>query len=124
MRGKTVRGSTVFRAAASAVGALLLTSMTVHAQSQTSSAVGPPASAPDPAPAPQLTEVTVTGSRTITNGNNAPTPVTVVSPTQLLTTRPTNVFDNLSSLPMFSGSQGSNTPPDNAPNNNGAVSAL
>lgn len=119
-----MRGSTVFRAAASAVGALLLTSMTVHAQSQTSSAVGPPASAPDPAPAPQLTEVTVTGSRIITNGNNAPTPVTVVSPTQLLTTRPTNVFDNLSSLPMFSGSQGSNTPPDNAPNNNGAVSAL
>jgi outer membrane receptor protein involved in Fe transport len=94
------------------------------AQAQTVPAPGPGASAQAAAPAPQLTEVTVTGSRIITNGNNAPTPVTVVSPTQLMTTRPTNIFDNLSSLPMFSGSQGASTPPDNAPNNNGAVSAL
>lgn len=104
------------------MGALLLASMA--AQAQTVPTTDPGASAQGSAPAPQLTEVTVTGSRIITNGNNAPTPVTVVSPQQLMTTRPTSVFDNLSSLPMFSGSLGSNTPPDNAPNNNGAVSAL
>jgi len=89
---------------------------------------GPPADAGAPArPAAanvELSEITVTGSRIITNGNEAPTPVTVVNPEQMSITRPTSVFDNLSTLPMFSGSFGNNNAPDNAPNANTAVSAL
>jgi outer membrane receptor protein involved in Fe transport len=77
------------------------------------------ASVPD-----ELTEITVTGSRVVTNGNDAPTPVTVVSPDQLTATRPTTVFQNLASLPMFSGSIGTAQPPDNDPTVANTVSAL
>ena len=52
----------------------------------------------------QLAEVVVTGSRVITNGNNMPTPVTVVTAEDLSVTRPTTVFEGLINLPVFSGS--------------------
>jgi len=72
----------------------------------------------------QLEEVTVTGSRLITEGEDAPTPLTVINPEQVQTTRPKTVFDNLASLPMFSGSLGSNSAVENTPNSNPGVSAL
>lgn len=62
-------------------------------------------------------EITVTGSRLITNGNNSPTPVTVVSVQQLQTTTPSNVPDALNKLPIFGGSH-SQTSLNNASNNN------
>jgi outer membrane receptor protein involved in Fe transport len=54
------------------------------------------------APSP---EIVVTGSRTITNGNQSPTPVTVVSVASLQTVQPTTLSDNLNSLPVFAGSR-------------------
>lgn len=49
-------------------------------------------------------DIVVTGSRVITNGNNSPTPVTVVSTEALLQVTPSNVPDALNRLPIFSGS--------------------
>jgi iron complex outermembrane recepter protein len=115
------------KAALFVVSAVILTPTLTRAAAPAESE-GPPADAgapARPAAAPvELSEVTVTGSRIITNGNDAPTPVTVVNPEQLQTTRPKTVFDNLASLPMFSGSLGSNTAVENTPNSNPGVSAL
>jgi outer membrane receptor protein involved in Fe transport len=113
------------KAALFVAGAVILTPTLTRADTPAESE-GPPAdaaAAPKPATV-ELSEVTVTGSRIITNGNEAPTPVTVVNPEQLQTTRPKTVFDNLASLPMFSGSLGSNSAVENTPNSNPGVSAL
>lgn len=50
-------------------------------------------------------EIIVTGSRVITNGDNSPTPLTVVSTEKLLQTTPSNVADALRKLPVFAGSR-------------------
>ncbi len=52
-------------------------------------------------------QVTVTGSRVISDVANSPTPVTAVSTDELLTTTPTNIADGLNKLPIFQNS-GSN----------------
>jgi outer membrane receptor protein involved in Fe transport len=59
-----------------------------------------------PEPSEELAEVTVTGSRVITNGNDSPTPVTVVTMEDLQASRPTTVFEGLQELPVFSGGSG------------------
>ncbi|MBC2666834.1 TonB-dependent receptor [Novosphingobium flavum] len=70
-------------------------------------------------------DIIVTGSRIITSGDNAPTPITVVSPEALAVTRPGRVFESLQDLPVFSGSRGVTGVPSNAqPNSSTAVSAL
>ena len=56
-------------------------------------------------------ELVVTGSRIATNGNNMPTPVTVVSATDLSISRPTTLIDGLNTLPVFSGSRGQQSNP-------------
>jgi iron complex outermembrane receptor protein len=89
---------------------------------QTSAAAPPPGSEPspvvaeNPAPTPiQLAarstnddqpgrEIVVTGSRIITNGNNSPTPVTVVTTESIQQVTPSNIPDGLNKLPVFSGS--------------------
>ena len=48
--------------------------------------------------------VTVTGSRVISDIQNSPTPLTVVTSEQLLQTTPTNIPDALNKLPVFAGS--------------------
>jgi outer membrane receptor protein involved in Fe transport len=53
-----------------------------------------------------LEEVTVTGSRVISNGNDSPTPVTVVTMDDLQASRPTTVFEGLQELPVFSSGNG------------------
>ena len=95
-------------------GILILAGMTVRAQ------VNPPA-----AGGPVLEEITVTGSRVVVSGNDAPTPMTVVSPDEVLATRPTTLFENLADLPMFSGSRGvTNTPTNAQPTAATSISAL
>jgi iron complex outermembrane receptor protein len=69
-------------------------------------------------------EVVVTGSRTIQNGNNSPTPVTVVSVAELQTTRPTTIAEGLNDLPVFSGSRGNNTPGNATANGSGNFLSL
>jgi outer membrane receptor protein involved in Fe transport len=54
----------------------------------------------------ELQEVTVTGSRVITNGNDSPSPVTVMTAEDLQTTRPTTVFEALQELPAFASDRG------------------
>ena len=49
-------------------------------------------------------DVIVTGSRTITNGADAPTPVTVVSAAQLQAAAPTGTADALNQLPVLQNS--------------------
>lgn len=51
-------------------------------------------------------EVLVTGSRVITNGDNSPTPVTVLPMADIVQVQPTTLADGLNLLPVFSGSRG------------------
>jgi outer membrane receptor protein involved in Fe transport len=51
-----------------------------------------------------VTEVVVTGSRAVTNGNAAPTPVTVTTATELQELAPSGIADALETLPQFNGS--------------------
>jgi outer membrane receptor protein involved in Fe transport len=63
------------------------------------------------APESELTEVVVTGSRVIANGNDSPTPVTVVTTEELAAVHPGNLAETLNDMPVFaaSRSQYSNT---------------
>src|SRR6185437_9539082 len=54
----------------------------------------------------QLQEVTVTGSRVITNNSNSPTPIMAVSTDQLQAARPGPLANSVNLLPVFSGSRG------------------
>ena len=53
-----------------------------------------------------LEEISVTGSRIITKGDDFPTPVTVVSNDQLVLMSPANIPESLNKLPVFSGVNG------------------
>ncbi|HEY2010928.1 MAG TPA: TonB-dependent receptor [Rhizomicrobium sp.] len=55
------------------------------------------------APAESTEQVTVTGSRVISDIANSPTPITAVSTEQLLTSTPSNLSDALNKLPVFIG---------------------
>ncbi len=61
------------------------------------------------APEAELSEVVITGSRIVRNGNNAPTPVTVANVEQLAIATPTNIPDALNKLPAFSSSRSAAT---------------
>jgi outer membrane receptor protein involved in Fe transport len=74
----------------------------------------PQASASDPQPDTQDNgsagkDIVVTGSRVVTNGNNSPTPLTVVSTDELLKAQPTSIAAALQNLPVFQGSMGQNS---------------
>jgi outer membrane receptor protein involved in Fe transport len=58
----------------------------------------------DTAPAKTAEDIIVTGSRVITNGNSAPTPVTVATAQDLLERAPSSIPDALNQLPQFAGS--------------------
>jgi iron complex outermembrane receptor protein len=50
-------------------------------------------------------QVTVTGSRVVTDALQAPTPLTIITTEQLEATTPTDIPDGLNKLPIFQGSQ-------------------
>lgn len=60
--------------------------------------------------APRASDIVVTGSRVITNGNNSPSPVTVVTTDQLQTSTPQNIPDALNKLPVFASSSNQQSP--------------
>lgn len=60
--------------------------------------------APTWAEAVAVEEIVVTGSRAVTNGNAAPTPVTVIGRDQLNLSAPTSVADALAQVPEFRSS--------------------
>ena len=64
--------------------------------------------------------VVVTGSRVITNGNDSPTPLTVVSAADITATAPATVFDGLQALPVFDGGLSPQSNPQNSSQNGGA----
>ena len=63
-----------------------------------------PAFAQEAADDAALSEVVVSGSRVVTNGVNAPTPITVVSSEQLQLAAPRNLVDAVLQLPQLRGS--------------------
>lgn len=67
-----------------------------------------------------IEQVVVSGSRLVTNGAQAPTPVTVVSMEQLQLAAPTNVVDGLLQLPVFLGSSSVNNQSTGTTASNGA----
>jgi len=58
-----------------------------------------------------VTEIVVTGSRVIKNGDASPSPVTVVQSEDVLRTSPGTLADALQVLPVFAGSRGSGVNP-------------
>lgn len=72
----------------------------------------------------QLQEVTVTGSRVITNGNSAPTPLTTVNSQDLEATTPSDIPQGLDKLPVFAGSTSPNNTIPSGATSNGAGNFL
>jgi iron complex outermembrane recepter protein len=70
---------------------------------------------------PTVEDIIVTGSRTIKNGDSAPTPVTVVSTAALAATTPSNIPDALNKLPVFSNSSSPQTLGNGGSNSSGNV---
>ena len=67
--------------------------------------------APDANAAPQdVSEITVTGSRVAKNGNDSPTPVSVVTAEDIAKSAPVTVADYVNQLPALSGSNTPRTP--------------
>ena len=71
-------------------------------------AAAPSASAANPQATASPGEIVVTGSRIVANGYKAPTPVTVVSTTELLKKAPESIAAGLATLPQFYQSSGAN----------------
>ena len=82
------------------------------------------ANAQAPAGGEELTEVVVTGSRVITNGNDSPTPVTVVTVEDIQAVHPATPYEGLLDMPQFGGSKGvSASNPGGTGANNNNISA-
>ena len=77
-----------------------------------------PTSSATSAEATAAGDIVVTGSRIVANGYRAPTPVTVVSTTELLKKAPESIAAGLSTLPQFFQSSGSNVTSSQARNTN------
>ncbi len=73
-------------------------------------------------------EITITGSRIVRNGDNSPSPMTVVGVSEVLTTTPgVSLAEALNTIPAFSGSRQSTSNPTNTgaqSGGNGAANAL
>lgn len=82
----------------------LIRSMLLSASGLALTASGSAALAQTAGDSGAVESVVVSGSRLVTNGAQAPTPVTVVSTEQLSLAAPRNVVDGLLQLPAFKGS--------------------
>ncbi|MBC2664815.1 TonB-dependent receptor [Novosphingobium flavum] len=80
------------------------------------------------APPPADVDIVVTGSRVVKNGDDSPSPVTVVSSKDLMTTMPgMSLAEGLNTIPAFSGSRQSTSNPTNTgtqSGGNGAANTL
>jgi iron complex outermembrane receptor protein len=104
-------GSSLF--AMSTPAAAQTTTPTPHVGATTPDATPPTPPVTDTATTPDAVaaDIIVTGSRTISNGNSSPTPVTVVTTDALQNVRPASLTDSLQVLPVFSGSRGLSSNP-------------
>ncbi len=71
--------------------------------------VSPAAMAHAQTAAPAVEEIVVTGSRVVANGNQSPTPVTVIAVEQMQDVKPATIAEQLNELPQFAGSQSQNS---------------
>jgi len=102
--------------AASALGMLALSSNPAFAQI-----------VEDPSAEPvtmQSSEIVVTGSRIVRDGNDAPTPVSVISSEEITTEAPANIADFVNTLPSVSGSQTAVSNSGSLSNGASGISAL
>ncbi|MDF7775310.1 TonB-dependent receptor [Sphingomonas sp. AOB5] len=108
--------------------ALLLGGASMLGLASAAQAQDAPAADTEQADTPAEPELVVTGSRVIKNGNNSPSPVTVVQTSDLLTTQPgANLADALNVLPVFAGSRGAGSNPStggSASGGNGSANQL
>lgn len=72
-------------------------------------APGPLPAAPVQSQAEDTSDITVTGSRIIANGFNAPTPTTVIGAEQIANNAQPNIFNTIQQLPSLQGSTGAST---------------
>jgi outer membrane receptor protein involved in Fe transport len=84
--------------------ALLCASTSALAVSHAAAQTRPAAPSSDEQEAAAVSDIVVTGSRIVRNGNAAPTPLTVVDSEQLTATAPSNLADGLAQVPQFRGS--------------------
>jgi iron complex outermembrane receptor protein len=126
-----LRGTLSFGVAALATGTAVGQPATHHSPKQATAAViktapepavteaaAPPATT---APSNAAGQIVVTGSRVIKNGNNSPTPVTVVSTEQMLNVQPTTVIDAVNAMPALQGSQSTSSNPGGGQRNGAAA---
>src|SRR5579871_2725904 len=78
---------------------------------------------PDVSAASASADIVVTGSRVIKNGNDSPSPTTIVSQQELLTVQPGQLNDALQLLPVFAGSRGSGSNPSSTGSSTGGNGA-
>lgn len=104
-----------------AAGVVTLTAATpAIALGQDTAAPAPADATPAPTPGAAPAEapvqsVVITGSRVIRNGDSSPSPVTVVSADDLLTSKPgATLAEALNTLPVFAGSRGASSNPTTA----------
>ena len=94
----------------SVCGSVMALAMATQGHAQTTDAAEDAAQADAPAAASsEDTAIVVTGSRLVTDGYRAPTPVTVVGTQELKDTAP-NLTEALRQLPQLTGSTGPSTP--------------
>jgi outer membrane receptor protein involved in Fe transport len=72
-------------------------------------------------PSQPVEQMTVTSSRVIANGNDSPTPVTVVTTEQMLALQPTTVVDAVNLMPALQGSQSLSSNPGGGQRNGAAA---
>ncbi|WP_336962546.1 TonB-dependent receptor plug domain-containing protein [Sphingobium aquiterrae] len=118
---RMTRAGLMIATAMSAIGTAQAQSVAIPAGSddtrpapQTAEPAPPPASAPrggtsgSGSGSASTEDIIVTGSRIIANGYQAPTPVTVVSATELLKKAPESIAAGLTKLPQFAATAGAN----------------
>ena len=79
---------------------------------------------PNEADAPPQDDITVTGSRIITNNLNSPTPITTVNVAELAKTTPSDLADGLNKLPQIIGGRTPRNQGNASTNNGGNTLAL
>ena len=72
----------------------------------------------------ELDEITVTGSRVITDNVRSPTPITAISAEEIIRTTPSDIPDALNKLPTILGGRTPRTQGNGSTNNGGNVLSL
>ena len=102
---------------AGAAGVLAMALLPLQAQAQVAPALGAE-------PVDNGEAIVVTGSRIVRDGNDAPTPVSVISSEEINTEAPANIADFVNTLPSVSGSQTAVSNAGSLSNGQSGVSAL